>query len=128
MGQQIDLCGGESRSRLHQRQRVRLIDQPRTAQALSRACRHVTECLFGPAYERRQRARRNLLFANTEERTDVAIMRNLDNDTLPELGVLDSLAGKQGRTHQEIREWLSPIQAGPSAPSFRSRLSWSLRR
>jgi hypothetical protein len=41
-------------------------------------------------------------------------MRNLDNDTLPELGVLDSLAGKQGRTHQEIRGWLSPIQAAPS--------------
>src|ERR1039457_3041033 len=95
MGQQIDLCGGESRSRLHQRQRVRLIDQPRPAQALSRAGRHVTEYLFGPAYGRRQRARRSLLFANTDERTDIAIMRNLDNDTLPELRVLDSLADRK---------------------------------
>jgi len=112
--EQIDLRGSKRRSRLHQRQRVGLIHQPRPAQALSRAGRHVTEYLFGPAHERRQRARRNLLFANTEERTDVAIMRNLDNDTLPELGVLDSLAGKQGRTHQEIRGWLSPIQAAPS--------------
>ena len=50
MGQQIDLCSGESCSRLHQRQRVRLIDQPCSPQALSRAGYQMTKYPFGPAY------------------------------------------------------------------------------
>jgi hypothetical protein len=54
----------------------------------------MTEYPLSATNERRQGARWNLLFPDAEECTDIAVMRNLNDDTLPELRVLDSLARK----------------------------------